>query len=236
MLEAAPIQQEINKKLYGSTPKPPKEEQEVKPRKKRRKLEKVPGTEPQKQPSAENATPAIQKPASPDTGGPADQPAAPAAAPPLHEAAAPTSAPPVVAASSPSHSHDATREAVARQPKSPAPTRLRSPSAARSTERTGMLSVEDVPSRLTTTRLTDSGRRTAVQPSRPPSSARMSEPSAPPPRRADPGEEMVSARLCAESLRHATQWCDATIERRVRRKDIPSRCRKHHAPPGEEDR
>lgn len=68
--------------------------------------------------------------------------------------------------------------------------------------------------------------------------ARLSEPTgrlAPPPiPRADPGEQVVTVRLCADSMRRATQWCDATIERRMRRRDLPGRCRTHRPPPGEE--
>ena len=56
---------------------------------------------------------------------------------------------------------------------------------------------------------------------------------APPVRHADPGDEMVTVRICADSQRRANQWCDTVIERRMRRRDIPRLCRTHHAPPGE---
>ncbi len=69
------------------------------------------------------------------------------------------------------------------------------------------------------------------------SGARIMEPvgriSTPPIPRVDPGAEIVSVRLCGESLRRATSWCDATVERRMRRKETPGRCRIHRAPPGE---
>jgi penicillin-binding protein 1A len=68
-------------------------------------------------------------------------------------------------------------------------------------------------------------------------SNRMTEPTgrlaAPPVRHADPGDEMVTVRICADSQRRANQWCDTVIERRMRRRDIPRLCRTHHAPPGE---
>jgi len=51
--------------------------------------------------------------------------------------------------------------------------------------------------------------------------------------RRDPEEELVTVRLCADSMRRATQWCQVTVERRMRRRDIPGRCRVHRAPPGE---
>lgn len=51
----------------------------------------------------------------------------------------------------------------------------------------------------------------------------------------DPNEEVISVRVCADSLALATRWCDATIERRVRRRDTPRRCRTHRPPPGEPD-
>ena len=70
-----------------------------------------------------------------------------------------------------------------------------------------------------------------------PGTARMSEPvgriSAPPIPRPDPGAEMISVRLCGESLRRATSWCDATVDRRMARREVPGRCRTHRAPPGE---
>lgn len=67
---------------------------------------------------------------------------------------------------------------------------------------------------------------------------RDSEPSgriaAPPVRRSDPGDESVTVRVCAESGQTANgPWCPSTFERRMRRRDIPRRCRIHHAPPGE---
>jgi hypothetical protein len=69
-------------------------------------------------------------------------------------------------------------------------------------------------------------------------SPRFSEPggrAAPPAtvRHTDPGDEMVSVSLCADSHKRATQWCDATYERRMKRREIPSRCRTHKPPPGE---
>lgn len=67
---------------------------------------------------------------------------------------------------------------------------------------------------------------------------RMSEPGGrlatpAPVRRSDPGDEMVTVSLCADSHKKATQWCDATIERRMKRREIPGRCRVHKPPPGE---
>jgi penicillin-binding protein 1A len=53
------------------------------------------------------------------------------------------------------------------------------------------------------------------------------------PSRPDPGDEMVRVRLCAESGRRATDWCPATIERTMRRRDVPGPCRLHRPPPGE---
>ncbi len=52
-------------------------------------------------------------------------------------------------------------------------------------------------------------------------------------RRADPGDEMVSVGICADSGRKANKWCDTVVQRRMRRKDIPGPCRTHKAPPGE---
>jgi penicillin-binding protein 1A len=83
---------------------------------------------------------------------------------------------------------------------------------------------------------------TGAQPSARPrpddSGPRMSEPTgriaAPPAPRADPGDEMVTVRLCADSMRLATRWCPATVERRMRRRDVPGRCRTHKPPPGED--
>jgi hypothetical protein len=70
-----------------------------------------------------------------------------------------------------------------------------------------------------------------------PTGARFSEPvgriATPPIPRPDPSAEIVSVRLCGDSLRRATQWCDATVERRMRRRDTPGRCRSHRPPPGE---
>jgi membrane peptidoglycan carboxypeptidase len=69
--------------------------------------------------------------------------------------------------------------------------------------------------------------------------ARVSEPTgriAPRPApRPDPGEEYVTVRLCADSRRRAGPWCDSTVDRRMRRRDIPGRCRAHRAPPGESE-
>ncbi len=64
------------------------------------------------------------------------------------------------------------------------------------------------------------------------SAPREAEP--PPIRRIDPRDEMVMVRLCADTGRRATKWCDATIERRMRRRDVPGLCRAHGPPPGEE--
>jgi membrane peptidoglycan carboxypeptidase len=54
-------------------------------------------------------------------------------------------------------------------------------------------------------------------------------------RRIDPRDEIVTVSLCADSHKKATQWCDATVETRMRRRDIPTRCRLHKPPPGEGD-
>ncbi len=51
--------------------------------------------------------------------------------------------------------------------------------------------------------------------------------------RADPRNEYVSVSLCADSMRRATSYCEATVERRMRRRDIPGPCRTHRPPPGE---
>ncbi|MGC8666953.1 MAG: PBP1A family penicillin-binding protein [Chthonomonadales bacterium] len=51
--------------------------------------------------------------------------------------------------------------------------------------------------------------------------------------RVDPQDEMVTVRLCADTMKRATPWCPVTIERRMRRRDIPGRCRLHKPPPGE---
>jgi penicillin-binding protein 1A len=57
---------------------------------------------------------------------------------------------------------------------------------------------------------------------------------APPVHRSDPGDEMVSVRICSESGQLANgQWCPATYDRRIHRRDMPRRCRVHRAPPGE---
>jgi len=63
------------------------------------------------------------------------------------------------------------------------------------------------------------------------STGRLATPTLP---RTDPRDEVVTVRLCADSMRRATRWCDATIERRMRRRDLPGRCRTHRPPPGEE--
>lgn len=49
----------------------------------------------------------------------------------------------------------------------------------------------------------------------------------------DPGDEIVTVRLCADTMKRATPWCPVTIERRMRRRDIPGPCRLHKPPPGE---
>lgn len=57
---------------------------------------------------------------------------------------------------------------------------------------------------------------------------------APPARRSDPGDEMVTVRICSESGQLANgPWCPSTYERRIRRRDMPRRCRAHRPPPGE---
>ena len=65
----------------------------------------------------------------------------------------------------------------------------------------------------------------------------MAEPSGrivtPPVKRVDPMDEMVTVRVCADSQKRANQWCDAVVERRMKRRDIPGPCRVHKAPPGE---
>lgn len=72
--------------------------------------------------------------------------------------------------------------------------------------------------------VTDAGTRAAEPSSGPAASA---------PPRPDPGDEMVRVRICAESGRRATEWCPATVERTMRRKDVPGPCRLHRPPPGE---
>jgi penicillin-binding protein 1A len=62
------------------------------------------------------------------------------------------------------------------------------------------------------------------------SDGRIVEPTVP---RSDPGDEILTVRLCAETMRRATEWCPATIERRMRRREIPGSCREHRPPPGE---
>lgn len=54
-----------------------------------------------------------------------------------------------------------------------------------------------------------------------------------PPGRRDPGDEIVTVYLCADTMLRATRWCDATVERRMRRRDVPRTCRMHRGPPGE---
>ncbi|MBM3495897.1 MAG: hypothetical protein FJX72_16470, partial [Armatimonadetes bacterium] len=56
----------------------------------------------------------------------------------------------------------------------------------------------------------------------------------PPPPRPDPMAEPVRVRLCAETMRAATPYCQVTIERTMPRSDAPGPCRRHRAPPGEE--
>ena len=51
--------------------------------------------------------------------------------------------------------------------------------------------------------------------------------------RRDPGDDMVTVSICAETGKRATRWCPDTIEKRMHRRDQPSRCKLHHAPPGE---
>lgn len=57
---------------------------------------------------------------------------------------------------------------------------------------------------------------------------------APPVHRSDPGDDMITVRICSESGQLANgPWCPSTYDRRVRRRDLSRRCRIHHAPPGE---
>lgn len=59
---------------------------------------------------------------------------------------------------------------------------------------------------------------------------------APPPRRADPRDEMVTVTVCADSGKRATKWCDATVTRTLRRRDAPRGvCTLHRPPAGERD-
>jgi 1A family penicillin-binding protein len=55
----------------------------------------------------------------------------------------------------------------------------------------------------------------------------------PPPPQPDPMAEIVRVRLCAETNQLATAYCPVTIERTMARRDVPGRCRRHRAPPGE---
>ena len=68
-------------------------------------------------------------------------------------------------------------------------------------------------------------------------SARLTEPvgriTAPAAPRPNPEAEIISVRLCAETLKRSTSWCDSTVERRMARREVPGRCRVHRAPPGE---
>jgi penicillin-binding protein 1A len=52
--------------------------------------------------------------------------------------------------------------------------------------------------------------------------------------RPDPMAEVVRVRLCAETMRSATPYCQVTIERNLARRDTPGACRRHRAPPGED--
>lgn len=71
---------------------------------------------------------------------------------------------------------------------------------------------------------TDAGTRIAEPAVRPTPS---------PATRVDPDDELVHVKLCAESGRRATDWCPATIDRSMRRRDVPGPCRTHRAPSGE---
>jgi len=51
----------------------------------------------------------------------------------------------------------------------------------------------------------------------------------------EPEEEVISVRLCADSMARATRWCPVTIERRMVRGSVPRRCTVHRPPPGERD-
>lgn len=74
------------------------------------------------------------------------------------------------------------------------------------------------------------GTSTGARPSEP-----GGRPAMPATRRTDAEEEVVSVRLCADSMARATRWCPVTIERRIVRGSIPRRCTVHRPPPGERD-
>lgn len=59
-------------------------------------------------------------------------------------------------------------------------------------------------------------------------SGRLATPSGP-----ESGDEVISVRVCADSMRRATPYCPTTLERRIRRRDAPGPCRTHRPPPGE---
>ncbi|HSV73039.1 MAG TPA: PBP1A family penicillin-binding protein [Chthonomonadales bacterium] len=54
-----------------------------------------------------------------------------------------------------------------------------------------------------------------------------------PPRRRDATDEVIAVNLCVDTMLRATRWCDTTIERRMRQRDVPRTCRTHRGPPGE---
>ena len=72
----------------------------------------------------------------------------------------------------------------------------------------------------------------ATQPAPSRAAEPMARPALPAPK-PDPGDEIVTVRLCADTMKRATPWCPVTIERRMKRKDIPGRCKLHKPPPGE---
>ncbi|NLI01285.1 MAG: PBP1A family penicillin-binding protein [Chthonomonadales bacterium] len=55
-----------------------------------------------------------------------------------------------------------------------------------------------------------------------------------PPPRVNPRDEQVRVRICAETMRKATDYCPVTIERSMPRRDVPGECRRHRPPPGED--
>lgn len=50
----------------------------------------------------------------------------------------------------------------------------------------------------------------------------------------NPGDQLVTVALCADSMRRATDWCPTRLTRRLPRRDVPPRCRMHRPPPGED--
>jgi penicillin-binding protein 1A len=76
-----------------------------------------------------------------------------------------------------------------------------------------------------------SGRSGDIRPRTNEPSGRLSTPAVP---RTDPGDEMVTVSLCADTMGRAREWCPSSVERRMRRRDAPRACRAHRAPPGED--